>query len=121
MLKQTFCHISGIGYASEQRLWNTGVMTWEDLAEQSGLITRMSDGEIRGILDQSQAALADNPLFFTDRLRRSDGWRLFPHFRKGSVYLDIETSGLGNESDITTIALYDGSDVRTYVNGRNLE
>ena len=121
MLKQTFCHIPGIGYVSEQRLWTKGVTTWESLAEHARLISRMSDGELLAILEQSQAALADDPLFFTDRLKRSDGWRLFPHFRKSSVYLDIETSGLGHESDITTIALYDGREVRTYVNGRNLE
>ncbi len=121
MLKQTFCHISGIGYASEQRLWSKGVTTWENLAEHSRLITRMSDGEVRGILEQSQAALADDPLFFSDRLKRSDGWRLFPHFRQSSAYLDIETTGLGHDSEITTIALYDGREVRTYVNGRNLD
>lgn len=120
MLKQTFCHIAGIGYVSERRLWNKGVTTWEKLAGNARLITRISDGEIREILDQSQAALADNPLFFADRLKRSDGWRLFPHFRENSVYLDIETSGLGHESEITTIALYDGTEVRTYVNGQNL-
>ena len=38
------------------------------------------------------------------------------------AYLDIETTGLGGPGDVvTTIALYDGRNVRHYVRGENLE
>jgi hypothetical protein len=38
------------------------------------------------------------------------------------VYLDIETTGLDRYyNDITTIALYDGESIQTYVQGHNLE
>jgi len=121
MLKQTFCHLPTIGYTTEQRLWDRGVTTWEHLAGHAHLVKGLSSSEVRELLDLSLAALDDNPHYFTERLKRSDGWRLFPHFRGKSAYLDIETTGLGHESDITTIALYDSREVRTYVNGRNLE
>jgi len=48
-------------------------------------------------------------------------WRLFPDFRDSVAYLDIETTGLDSwENSITTIALYDGKKISTYVQGENL-
>lgn len=45
-----------------------------------------------------------------------------PEFRASVAYLDIETTGLSRwDSEITTIALYDGSTIRYYVQGQNLE
>lgn len=62
-----------------------------------------------------------NPFFFGQHLPVNQYWRLFPHFRDTIAYLDIETTGLENWcNEITTIALYDGQRVRTYVNGQNL-
>jgi hypothetical protein len=37
-----------------------------------------------------------------------------------TAYLDIETTGLDDYAEVTTIALYDGKEVFTYINGRNL-
>ena len=121
MLKQTFCHIPGIGYATERKLWSDGITCWEELLENPARISRVSDREIGDILEHSAAALHTSPGFFTERLKRSDGWRLFPHFRDKTAYLDIETTGLGEPFEITSIALYDGQRVSTYVNGRNLD
>ena len=30
MLKSTFVHIPGVGYALEQRIWAAGIKTWDD-------------------------------------------------------------------------------------------
>ena len=49
-------------------------------------------------------------------------WRFFPEFRESTAYLDIETTGLDSWGNtITTIALYDGKSIFTYVQGQNLE
>jgi uncharacterized protein YprB with RNaseH-like and TPR domain len=49
-------------------------------------------------------------------------WRLFPEFRNSIAYLDIETTGLDRYFNrITTIALYDGQAIKTYVQGQNLD
>ncbi len=62
-----------------------------------------------------------NPLFFAQALDSDLYWRLFPDFRDTIAYVDIETTGLSKDyNEITTIALYDGKDVHTYVNGKNL-
>ena len=55
-------------------------------------------------------------------MKSDQHWRLSPHFRNSAAYIDIETTGLSRDFDeITTIALFDGDRVRTYVNGRNLD
>ena len=55
-------------------------------------------------------------------LLMNQSWRFFPEFRNSLVYLDIETTGLDRYfNDITTIALYDGHEIKTYVHGQNLE
>jgi len=63
-----------------------------------------------------------NPVYFEGLLSASLGWRIFPEFRDRTVYLDIETDGLDSYyGHITTIALYDGSDIYWYVQGKNLD
>jgi len=45
---------------------------------------------------------------------------LYPEFRGSVAFFDIETTGLSFATDqITTIALYDGNLIRTYVRGQN--
>ena len=76
---------------------------------------------IRAYLDESKKQLRDNPLYFYGLLTGNQHWRLFPHYRGKTVYLDIETTGLSEFQDhITTIATYDGIEVKYYVHGENL-
>jgi uncharacterized protein len=123
MLHQTFRHIPGIGLKTERRLWEAGVLSWQGWREPppfaiAGAIPRT----IPAFLDASMKALsAGRPDFFTKHLNSADHWRIFPHFRARTAYLDIETTGLEDDARITTVALYDGSTVRTFVNGRNLD
>lgn len=65
---------------------------------------------------------ARNPRFFADLLPPGELWRLFPEFRSAVAYLDIETTGLGGwEDHVTTISVYDGTTVLTFVHGENLQ
>ena len=123
MLQHTFCHIHGIGVKTEARLWDSGIMSWADWHKSSGIaLSQRALMEIPQIFEDSQNALENHdPRFFCDRLTSSDQWRIFADFRDSTAYLDIETTGLGEDSDITTISLYDGNEVFYYVNGRNLD
>jgi uncharacterized protein len=123
MLPQTFCHIPGIGQKTERKLWEAGVTNWEGWKNPPPIALGNSNlRAIPGFLDSSMKALdAGRPSFFTNHLASADYWRIFPHFRSQTAFLDIETTGLDWGSEITTIALYDGNRVRTYVNGRNLD
>lgn len=121
MLTATFCHIPGVGSATERILWKRGITSWQLLLQNPDIIPRVSRHEVSRLLEESFRALDFDPLFFARLLKSKDVWRLFPHFRKSSAYLDIETTGLGVDAEITTIALYDGSEIRTYINGQNLD
>ncbi len=58
--------------------------------------------------------------FFSSRLKTRDHWRLYPDFKEQVCFLDIETTGLGYENDITVVGVYDGVEVRSFVKGDNL-
>ncbi|MBM9606180.1 ribonuclease H-like domain-containing protein [Desulfopila inferna] len=122
MLENTFCHINGIGTKTEVQLWQAGIMNWQDWCDPVGIrLSKRSRMEIPAIFEHSLAALQQNDAhFFCNRLKAGDQWRIFSHFRNTTAYIDIETSGLHDSAEITTIALYDGRDVFHYVNGRNL-
>jgi hypothetical protein len=77
---------------------------------------------VRHFIPRSEAAYINNELgFFARKLAEHQLWRLFPDFRHQVAYLDIETTGLYFSQDhITTIGLYDGKQVYTYVRGQNL-
>jgi uncharacterized protein YprB with RNaseH-like and TPR domain len=121
LLEHTFIHIPGIGPKTEYRLWQRGILTWEQCLRCKHLLfSRARDAYVRKNLQESLENI-DNILFFQERLSSGDLWRLFDPFKDRAVYLDIETSVGQHEADeITLIGLYDGHNVQTFVNGVNL-
>lgn len=121
MLLQSFCHIPGVGLKTEKKLWDVGITSWDKWLVPSPVrLSASSMADAATIFEGSLAALDHDPAYFTERLGSTEPWRIFPHFRKSTVYLDIETTGLDDYAEITTIALYDGNEVFTYINGQNL-
>lgn len=125
MLEQTFCHLTGVGPKTERRLWAAGYAHWRDLLHElrsGGRPWRCGD-RVQAELEESMERLQrGDSAYFAERLPQGEMWRLFPAFRSRVAYVDIETTGLGKGLDhITSIALYDGQRVATYVHGINLE
>lgn len=123
MLTRTFVHLPGVGPVFEQKLNQRGIFTWDDAMARPLPCGPAKAGALRALLLESRDRLAaGDAAWFGSRLPPAGQWRLFPHFRHAAAYVDIETNGLAGEyAYITTIALYDGQRVRTYVRGRNLE
>jgi len=124
MLKNTFIHIPGIGAVTEQRLWDSGITDWDSpIKVTPGAISAGRKTIItKGIEESRRHFESGNPAFFSNILPSNQSWRLFSEFRESTVYLDIETTGLERDyNDITTIALYDGTNTQTYVQGQNLD
>jgi uncharacterized protein YprB with RNaseH-like and TPR domain len=123
LLKNTFIHIQGIGTKTEKSLWLKGIRKWGDFLKHSDtIISAGRDPFVSAQIEDSIKNINDIR-FFNDRLPASDSWRLFDEFKDRAVYLDIETSGtdyLGID-EITVIGLYDGGQIHTFVNGRNME
>jgi uncharacterized protein len=122
MLHNSFVHVPGIGLKTEKRLWAAGVLSWEDLREPWP--ADLPAAKIRLLRDHSRlpAAGLEEPRRLADLLPPSQCWRLFPHFRHTTAFLDIETTGAAVwEDEITAISLWDGSGLSCYVQGENLE
>jgi uncharacterized protein YprB with RNaseH-like and TPR domain len=124
VLTNTFCHIPLIGLRLEQRLWEAGVQSWDDL---SGLakasVSPARAAAIERDIEESRRQLAaGNPYYFAEYLPSNQHWRLFPEFRHKTAYLDIETTGIdGYDAHITSISVYDGTVIRCYVYEENLD
>ncbi len=123
MLTRTFLHLPGIGVVTEQRLWDSGIRSWNAFVDPHPI--RLSPNRTQSVhrhLDESRKHLEkDHPGYFSALLPPKFHWRLFPEFRHSTVYLDIETTGLdGFSNDITVIGLYDGQTVYHYIRHQNL-
>lgn len=124
MLKNTFCHLPGIGLKRESALWYNNIFSWEDFKNK--LLSNNDSGykipqNLQDNIDLSlEQYMKKNPVYFARKLYGNQIWRIFKDFRDSVAYIDIETTGLYNPS-ITTIALYDGYNINYYVNGRNLD
>ncbi len=124
MLENTFCHIQGIGPRTEKRLWEANIHNWYSFlgwpkpSFSAATVTAAS----RTIAASITALAAGDASWFYNCLNAGEHWRMFKQFKHKTAYIDIETTGLDRGmSIITTIALYDGKTIFTYVNGENLE
>lgn len=124
MLKNSFQHLPGVGGILEKRLWDKGITDWEALLNpRSSHEGGRRIEALRGHIVESFQHIGD-PRYFADRMPPALHWRFFPEFRERTAYVDIETTGTGGVGwgdEITTIALYDGHTVKSYVQGENLD
>lgn len=124
MLTYTFCHLPGVGPATEKSWWKQGIASWDDfLSYKPGHMSAKRhlflSHELEEAFDRLQSGQAD---YFAARLPKSEMWRLFKSFADNLAYVDIETTGGLNGLDhITSIAAYDRKQVHTFVHGCNLE
>jgi uncharacterized protein YprB with RNaseH-like and TPR domain len=109
MIQNTFQHFAGIGEKTERKLWEQGVLTWDQLEEAATeLFSQKRAALIAGQIDESREAFESNEFrYFTEKLKSTHTWRVLPHVTSGIAFLDIETTGLGfpPESHTTSVAI----------------
>lgn len=123
MLRQSFCHVPGVGGATERELWRAGCHDWDCYLQDHARYSVGSAGRdaVRRHIELSAQALADgNHQFFNETLGQRESWRAYPEFKSRAVYLDIETDGGQFEDNITTIGVSDGESYRCFVKGIDL-
>ncbi len=125
MIRHTFSILNGIGSSRESRLWQEGVLTWEDFLSSEAPAGISPDN--KSLYDKKLAEATDRLLegdasYFRHALARTEHWRLFDRFSENAVCLDIETNGLpaGAGGYITVVGLYDGSQYTSFVRGSGL-
>jgi uncharacterized protein len=122
MLTNTFCHIPGIGQIRERKLWDAGLHCWDTALENGQRHPQLLSHFALQTLHESKVRLDNNDAtWFARKLPKTETWRLCSHFHNCAAFVDIETTSGPGPVQITTIALFDGNRLCTYVNGRNLE
>jgi len=124
ILPRTFLHAPGVGTKTERILWAAGVSSWKKFLRLSPITPAgLGSSVVRRVIEQSITELKKkNIVFFADHLPSQEWWRLYPHFRRKAVFLDIETTGLSHYYDeITLVGLYDGARFNTLVAGHDLQ
>ena len=124
MLQNSFIQLPGIGIKKEKSIWKTGILTWKDFIIKSKQAdNKLSVNKSYNIIETCLDKLVEkDAAYFYNILPPSESWRLFKEFQNQCLYLDIETNGGNHYSGfITTIATYDGKNIKYYINGKNLE
>ena len=124
MIQNSFIQLPGIGAKKEISLWNDGIFSWSDfINKRKELGFRLDEDKSLSHIQKCLNNLANNQVdYFYNTLPASEEWRLFREFQNHCLYLDIETNGGDFFSGfITTIATYDGNEIRYYVHGKNLD
>jgi uncharacterized protein YprB with RNaseH-like and TPR domain len=123
MLRNTFCHIPGIGPRTERDLWGAGLTSWDAaLAQDTARPASLRPSCLDHLRESVARHAAGDAAYFSARLSAAQQWRLFAAFRDRCAYLDIETTGMASWRDqVTTVTLYDGRSVRCFVRGDNLD
>src|SRR5437773_9430808 len=96
MIRETFVHIAGVGYRTEERIWRSGIRTWDDFsaAPRPPRIGQRLARRIEDEVERSAEALrSGRHRYFARKLPSREQWRAFDAFRRHVVYLDIETTG----------------------------
>lgn len=123
MFQKTFCHVHGVGYPTERRLWEQGAGSWEAFLA-SPTAFKAARSRLAAMLETiagSEAALArGDHRFFLERLPSRENWRALRAFPDRVAYLDIETDGGTDFDSITVIGLSDGRRLRQFIRGENL-
>lgn len=121
MLTNTFVHTPGVGCSTERRIWASGIRDWNDFLARpgtAGLGSRLTK-TVEEHLEASLSSLNElDQRFFARFLPSREQWRVYPEFLDKMAYLDIETTGLGEEDQVTVIGLYDGRAMRQFVRGK---
>ncbi|MBS3102354.1 ribonuclease H-like domain-containing protein [Candidatus Woesearchaeota archaeon] len=124
MIQNTFIFLEKIGKGLENSLWQQGIKNWDDFLKArkiGGLSNARKLYYDRQILKARNALYNFNSGYFQRIMPKSEFWRLYDFFKEDSVFLDIETTGLSFEDDITVFGLFNGIETKTMIKNINLD
>jgi len=124
VIQRTFIFLEKIGKRGEKNLFEQGINNWDSFLKAkriNGLNRSRKLYYNRQILKARNALYNFNSEYFLKTLPQSENWRLYDFFKEDAVFLDIETTGLSFEDDITLIGLFDGIETKTMIKGINFD
>ncbi|MFP4656868.1 MAG: ribonuclease H-like domain-containing protein [Candidatus Woesearchaeota archaeon] len=122
MIQNSFIFLDKIGHSMERKIWDQGVLSWNDFLDSFGVFGISSFRKKyydREILKAKHHLRSGDLSYFVDRLPFSEMYRLYGDFREDCVFLDIETGF--SRYDVTVIGLSDGENRFQFVQGFNMD
>ena len=110
MIRKSFLILDRFGREKEKKLWQSGISDWQKFLRTRnvpGISVTKKAYFNRQLLSAQKALYSFDSRYFTARLPRPEHWRLYDFFKEDCVYLDIETTGLSEEHELTVIGLDD--------------
>lgn len=123
MIESTFRILPGVGGVKERRLWEEGILNWRDLSENLDELPASRRGRYARVLNLAEEMLDVRDVLGLAELLDCPGenWRLWNRFKKDAALLDIETTGMGRDCDVTVVSVHRGDETTTLVRGENLD
>lgn len=122
LLTATFIHLDGVGEKTEKAWWRTGITSWDEWlqAYKGGKLKRVRREWVEVIEKSKEALMERRASFFGKVLPSHEQWRCYREFQDSVVFLDIETTGMGEDDHVTVVGLYDGRTYRFFIRGINM-
>lgn len=132
MLTRSFLHLPHVGLQRERRLWDDGILSWDELLARRDLFDDGPPASLEEGVVQSRLKLSlGDARWFEERLGAGNAWRLAADFDDGRIaYLDIETDnaagdfiapGADRPGGATVAAVWDGATARVFRRDRDLD
>jgi len=124
LIEGALIHLPGIGEKRSQRLLANGKDSWEALlGEDMGIFGNgQQKVKLQKAVRKCRKALKEgNVGFLIKQLKPRDHWRILAAYIDEISFFDIETTGLGYESEISVIVCLHRGKLHTFVNGQNLD
>jgi len=113
-IKSTYIHIRGFGKATEKKLWESGLLTWNDYIKQNKQKGVFSQEAISMLKTSNDAYRNKNLDFFSKTLPQNEYYRLALSFPEDVLFLDIKTTGLSTYYDYVTMVGWSQKDKYDY-------
>lgn len=124
MIEHTFQIAKGIGKGRECKLWESGILTWNDFMDASGIpgIKEKKKSDCDLLFREAYTLLDERDCYgLGEMLAPGEQWRLYDRFRDDAGYLDIETDGLERDSLVTVVTVHKKDETCTLTHGIDLD
>jgi hypothetical protein len=124
MLSSSFIFLQGIGNSTERFLWESGITSWTAFLQRDSIpgISASRKSLYDTTLEEAREQWRQrNSRHFAKTLKAREHWRLYPHFRSNTAFLDIETNGLPSpHGEITVVGIYGRGHMTSLIQGESL-
>ena len=114
--------LARLSHSAECKLWQQGIVDWHSVERCIAMPlspnkTEKLRHDIKIARIAIETGLAD---WFLERLPPGHDIRVLQDFAKHTAFIDIETTGLGRQDMVTTVAVYLSGEMHLFVQGINL-